>query len=204
LEHSTSGLAPVRLVMRLGWPRLAYGVAALLAGFMFLALSAGPAQGQTIFDQAQGQTIFGQAQGQTIFDQAENEIPSEYLWQYQATAASYGLDWTILAGIGKVESDHGRIYTAGCILGPPTPYGNAYGPMQFLVSSWAFAGVDGNGDGVYDSCDYRDAIPSAANYLIMHGAPYDYYSSIWAYNHADWYVQEVLANASDYAYYYGR
>jgi len=126
------------------------------------------------------------------------DIPPEYLREYQEAGAAYGLDWTILAAIGKVESGHGAGGLYGCILGPPTPYGPAYGPMQFLVSSWAALGVDGNGDGIVDSCNYRDAIPSAANYLVQSGAPADYYRAIYSYNHADWYVQSVLAQARTY------
>jgi hypothetical protein len=102
----------------------------------------------------------------------------------------------ILAAIGKVESGHGTADSYGCILGPPTPY--AYGPMQSLVSSWATLGIDGNGDGIVDSCDYEDAIPSTANYLLQSGAPRDYYSAIYACNHSDLYLQSVLAQARTY------
>ena len=186
MELFTAGFTPVSLLGRLCGARLVIGIAVCSAVASLLTLGAKqPAQ-------AQETTSYG-----------ATDIPEEYLWQYRATADYYGLDWTILAGIGKVESDHGRIYTEGCIIGPPTPYGRSYGPMQFLVSSWEFAAVDGNGDGIYDSCDYRDAIPSTANYLIMHGAPEDYYGAIYSYNPADWYVQWVLTEASNYAYYYG-
>ncbi|MBA2441030.1 MAG: lytic transglycosylase domain-containing protein [Rubrobacter sp.] len=158
-----------------GYPRRLVLVCVL--GLLLLAYGAGPAEAQT-----------GGA-----------DIPPEYLDQYQASGAYWGLDWTILAGIGSVESDHGAYGSAeGCILGPPTPYGSAHGPMQFLVSSWGFAGVDGTGNGFVDSCDYRDAIPSAANYLRMHGAPEDYYAAIYAYNRADWYVDAVRAEAQRY------
>lgn len=129
---------------------------------------------------------------------ASADIPPVYLQEYQQAGAAYGVDWTILAAIGKVESGHGAADPYGCILGPPTPYGYAYGPMQFLVSSWAALGVDGNGDGIVDSCDYEDAIPSTANYLLQSGAPWDYYSAIYAYNHSDLYVQSVLAQARTY------
>lgn len=131
------------------------------------------------------------------------DIPRAYLMEYQRAGAEYGLDWTILAAIGKVESDHGRDTAGGCVLGPPTLYGSAYGPMQFITSTWAFSAVDGNGDGLYDSCDYRDAIPSAANYLKMHGAPGDYYSAIYDYNHSYAYVEDVLAHARRYYQGYG-
>lgn len=127
------------------------------------------------------------------------DIPPAYLQEYQQTGAEYGLDWTILAAVGKVESDHGR-YGAygGCILGSPTLYGYAYGPMQFLESSWYTMGVDGNGDGLYDSCNPKDAIPATANYLLVSGAPADYYTAIYAYNHSYFYVEQVLAHAREY------
>lgn len=137
----------------------------------------------------------GKAEAQTV---SGADIPPAYLYEYQQTGAEYGLDWTILAAIGKVESNHGGGGAYGCILGPPTPYGSAYGPMQFLQSTWATSAVDGNGDGLHDSCNYQDAIPSSASYLIQNGAPGDYYSAIFAYNHADWYVQQVLAQAREY------
>ena len=93
--------------------------------------------------------------------EAVHGIPSDYLELYQRAGQDYGIDWAVLAGIGKVESDHGR-YQAGCEVGPPTPYGTAKGPMAFLDSSWDAYGVDGNGDGEKNVCDPADAIPAAA------------------------------------------
>ena len=60
--------------------------------------------------------------------EAVHGIPSDYLELYQRAGQDYGIDWAVLAGIGKVETDHGR-YQAGCEQGPPTPYGAARGPM---------------------------------------------------------------------------
>lgn len=128
-------------------------------------------------------------------------IPDHYLGEYVTAAKEYGLDWPILAAVGFIESRHGTMEgRGGCIEGRPTPYGRAYGPMQFLSSTWATAGVDGNGDGKKDVCDYQDAIPAAARYLKDGGAPDDYLAAIWAYNHADWYVHQVLAIAYSYGY----
>lgn len=136
---------------------------------------------------------FGKARGR-----AGTDIPRTYLKQYRQTGAYYGLDWTIIAGIGKVESRHGRDTAGGCVRGPRTGYGSAYGPMQFLRSTWRWSAQDGNDDGLYDSCDFRDAIPSAAFYLMKHGARDDYYTAIYHYNHSHAYVEDVLAEARKY------
>ena len=73
--------------------------------------------------------------------------------------------------------------------------------MQFLPSTWAYAGVDGDGDGKADIMDPYDAVPAAALYLCRDGAGRGgsaLYGAIYAYNHADWYVREVLALAARY------
>ena len=70
--------------------------------------------------------------------------------------------------------------------------------MQFLPSTWETYGVDASGDGVRDPYNPEDAIFAAASYLSAAGMPADTYSAIFSYNHADWYVAEVLANASCY------
>ena len=72
--------------------------------------------------------------------------------------------------------------------------------MQFMPSTWATYGVDANGDGVKDPNNPEDAIFAAAGYLAAAGMPADTYGAIFAYNHADWYVAEVLANAGCYAH----
>jgi hypothetical protein len=101
-----------------------------------------------------------------------------------------GLRWQVLAAIGQVESAHGKH------LGPSSA--GALGPMQFLPSTWAAYGVDGDGDGVRDIMSPFDAVPGAANYLCRSGASRGeagLYDAIFAYNHADWYVRKVLAIA---------
>ena len=45
---------------------------------------------------------------------AVSDIPPEFLALYQEAAQAQQIDWTILAGIGKVECDHGRSQLAGC------------------------------------------------------------------------------------------
>ena len=122
---------------------------------------------------------------------AEREIPPLYLKLYLRAAARYGLDWAILAGIGKVECDHGRDPAPSCTQQGAVNSAGAGGPMQFLASTWSEYGVDADGDGPPDRWDPADAIYGAANYLRASGAPRDYHEAIFAYNHADWYVAEV-------------
>ena len=120
--------------------------------------------------------------------------PKTYRELYQLSA-SYcpGLSWKILAAIGQVESGHGRN------VGPSSA--GALGPMQFLPSTWAEYAVDGDGDGKADIMSPYDAVPAAALYLCRNGAGRGgqaLYDAIFNYNHADWYVREVLALAERY------
>ena len=112
------------------------------------------------------------------------------LYKESAKWYGFGEDWYVLAAVGRVESDH------GANMGPSTA--GAMGPMQFLPSTWETSGVDGNGDGVANIMDPRDAIPAAASYLKTGGAPEDWYRALFSYNHADWYVVKVLGVAEGY------
>jgi hypothetical protein len=122
---------------------------------------------------------------------AQQEIPPEYLHYYAQAAKRYGLDWAIIAGIGKVECDHGRDPDPSCTREGAVNSAGAGGPMQFIASTWARYGVDGDGDGKVDRWDPADAIYGAADYMHASGAPGDYRQAIFAYNHATWYVEEV-------------
>jgi hypothetical protein len=126
------------------------------------------------------------------------EIPPLYLRYYEEAARRYGLDWAILAGIGKVECDHGRDQAPSCTQEGVTNSAGAGGPTQFIASTWARYGVDGNGDGRIDRWDPADAIYSAANLLRASGAPSDYRRAVFAYNHAAWYVIDVEHWAAKY------
>jgi hypothetical protein len=130
-------------------------------------------------------------QGPGVSTAAQAQIPSEYLRIYQQAAARYGLDWSILAGIGKVECDHGRDPDPSCTREGAVNSAGAGGPMQFLSSTWSRYGVDGDGDGRIDRWGPADAIFAAARYLRASGAPADYAKALFAYNHASWYVAEV-------------
>lgn len=125
--------------------------------------------------------------------QEAGDIPGPMLALYQQAAVRCpGLAWTVLAGVGKVETDHGRNVARSSA--------GAEGPMQFLPSTWAGYGLDANGDRVADIMDPVDAVHSAAYYLCRFGAgnPSLLRRAIWAYNHADWYVDLVLSHAARY------
>ena len=132
---------------------------------------------------------------------ARGDIPTDYLRLYMAAGRRYGLDPWVLAGIGSVETDHGRLPAPGVTSGV-NAFGCCAGPMQFSIvgspSTWDRFGVDGNEDGHVSVYDPADAIPAAARYLLASGAPDDYHAALFAYNHAEWYVAEVLAKAAEY------
>jgi hypothetical protein len=128
---------------------------------------------------------------------ARKEIPAEYLSDYEQAAQKYGLDWAILAGIGKVECDHGRNPAPSCTKEGAENSAGAGGPMQFEAETWAQYGVAPDG-GTPDRWNPEDAIFGAANYLHASGAPGDYRKAIYAYNHAEWYVKEVESWAAKY------
>lgn len=126
------------------------------------------------------------------------DIPAELLPIYrQAAAETCDMRWAVLAAVGSVESDHGRSTLAGVRDG--TNHAGAMGPMQFLGPTWAAYGVDGDGDGDRDVYDPVDAIWGAANYLCTNGAGDGRErNALWNYNHAEWYIDKVLAIAASY------
>ncbi|HUR86904.1 MAG TPA: lytic murein transglycosylase, partial [Solirubrobacteraceae bacterium] len=114
-------------------------------------------------------------------------IPPFLLSIYQAAGIQYGVRWEVLAAINEIETDYGRnlnVSSAG-----------AMGWMQFIPSSWKTYGVDANGDNKIDPYNPVDAIFAAARYLKAAGADQDLRKAIFAYNHADWYVDQVLLRA---------
>jgi murein DD-endopeptidase MepM/ murein hydrolase activator NlpD len=114
-------------------------------------------------------------------------IPPFLLPIYQAAGIQYGVRWEILAAINEIETDYGRnlnVSTAGAV-----------GWMQFLPSTWKRWGTDANHDGRRDPYNPVDAIFAAARYLKAARADQDVRKAIFAYNHADWYVDSVLMRA---------
>jgi hypothetical protein len=126
------------------------------------------------------------------------DIPPLYLGLYTAAARRYGLDWAVLAGVGKVECDHGRDPDLSCTQVGAVNRAGAGGPAQFLSSTWRAFGVDGDADGVANRWDAADAIFSMANYLRAGGARKDYRRALFAYNHSWSYVAEVERWAAIY------
>jgi Transglycosylase SLT domain len=118
------------------------------------------------------------------------EIPPFLLPIYQSCGTEYGIPWQVLAGINKIETAFGtnlNVSSAG-----------AEGWMQFIPSTWEAYGVDANNDGRKDPYNPVDAICAAARYLKAAGGDTNLRQSIFAYNHADWYVDEVLLYANQY------
>jgi murein DD-endopeptidase MepM/ murein hydrolase activator NlpD len=158
---------------------------ALLALLPALAVLAGTARADTF-------TVVPTpvAPAAPLADGAQVSYP-QLLGLWQQAGSTYGVPWQVLAAINKVESNFGRN------MGPSSA--GAIGWMQFMPATWLEWGVDANGDGVADPWNPTDAIFSAARYLAAAGAPSDLYRAVYAYNHADWYVREVLGLANLYS-----
>ncbi|MFB7646571.1 lytic transglycosylase [Streptomyces sp. CB01201] len=141
------------------------------------------------------------------------------------------LPWELLGGIGKVESGHangGRVSVNGTtltpILGPvlngagfanitdtdggvydgDKVHDRAVGPMQFIPSTWASSGKDGNGDGVKDPNNVYDAALAAGFYLCGNGRDVavkaDLDKAILSYNQS----QEYLTTVTNWFDFYRR
>jgi cell wall-associated NlpC family hydrolase len=131
------------------------------------------------------------------------DIPPDYCLLYVTAAPDCpGLDWTVLAAIGKVETDHGRLKAPGVTEGEN--FAGAGGPMQFLAPTFngVVAAHQIPPDGASPPSRYNphDAIHAAAFLLCDNGVRRgDLRAAIFAYNHADWYVDMVLKQAGKYA-----
>jgi hypothetical protein len=127
-----------------------------------------------------------------------SDIPAAELRLYRAAASRYRIPWPVLAAIGKVECDHGRSPDPSCSQPGAENYAGAGGPMQFLAPTWATYKVDADGDGRADRWNAADAIFTAASYLRASGARTDVRKAIWAYNHSEAYLSDVLEIADRY------
>lgn len=141
------------------------------------------------------------------------------------------LDWSTLAGIGYVESRHGTLQgglidesgqqspemfgialdgvstaevpdTDGGVIDGDEVWDRAVGPLQFIPSTWAFMGADGNRDGVKDPQNIDDAALAAARYLCRVGEdlsdPENWISAVHEYNRSVVYNNAVVEAADRY------
>ena len=138
-------------------------------------------------------TFFDALPGPTTVDGVPNfvirkfRVPLFLLPIYQAAGIQYGVRWEYLAAINEIETDYGRnlnVSSAGAV-----------GWMQFMPATWRMYGVDANDDKKKDPYNPVDAIFASARYLKAAGAPRDMRKAIFAYNHADWYVDSVMLRA---------
>jgi hypothetical protein len=114
-----------------------------------------------------------------------HQPPSFLIPIYKAAGRKYHIPWRVLAAINSIETDYGRnMHTSGA---------GAIGWMQFMPSTWKEYGVSVLSRKMPNPYDPQDAIFSAARYLAANGARHNIRSAIFAYNHAEWYVDEVLA-----------
>jgi hypothetical protein len=110
--------------------------------------------------------------------------PAENLLAYYRKAeAATGIEWEVLAAVNLVETGMGRI--------DGISVANAQGPMQFLPTTWAEAGI-----GQGNIRDPHDAIQAAARYLVRRGGLRDIRQGLWGYNNSDYYGRAVLLYAS--------
>ena len=141
-------------------------------------------------------------------------IPANFLYWYKRVGQQYGVPWTILAGIGTVESDNGQttlpgVHSGSNAFGAAGPMqigiggaaGDAWGGAAIHPASQVVSGVatDEDGDGVANVYDPADAIAGAARYLLEFGVQADPAAAIFSYNHLQSYVQSVLYYAGAYA-----
>ncbi|MEJ2861354.1 lytic murein transglycosylase [Actinomycetospora flava] len=167
---------------------------------------------------------------------ARTGVPARALVAYAGAEAAArdeladcGLSWVTLAGLGRVESNHGRFGdtalddagrpgepirgpeldgtggnreirdTDGGRLDGDTTYDRAVGPLQFIPTTWAEYGADGDGDGVSDPDDLDDAALAAARYLCADDRDLrrgdDWRAAVLAYNRSQAYVDRVRREA---------
>jgi hypothetical protein len=212
--------------------RRAFVVMAVLAAFTVLTLGlplyavmqaeeSAQALDAMLAEYDPGEEQVGTACGGALAEIVERtEIPLEALAAYCSAAGARSVDWTILAGIGKRECDHGRSPLAGCNPRGTVNSAGARGPMQFVGSTWRtgsdpFAldvsgppipdgdetrgyATDGDGDGVADPWTWLDATHAAARHLVRNKVSEDPRHALYAYNPTWDYVDGVVATAAEY------
>ena len=117
----------------------------------------------------------------------ENPPPGYLIPIYREAGRRYDVPWQVLAAINEIETNYGRNLSVSST--------GALGWMQFMPGTWAQWGVDADQDGARNPYSPLDAIFAAARYLKASGAQRDLPAAVYAYNHAHWYVTEVLLRA---------
>ena len=190
---------PLRLLLWLGLRR-----SVILACLLVLVVTAyGVAEDLGLVDPPAAAKPARPVRPVTSSRTAKADIPPGYLKLYRhAARRCHGLSWTVLAAVGKVESDHGRARLPGVRSG--WNRAGAAGPMQFGIgvgragNAWARYGADYDHDRRTSVYDPGDAIPAAARYLCTHGAPHRLDAALYAYNHSWSYVAKVKQLARRY------
>ncbi len=188
-----------------------------LAGIVLLGLLAVPVLvGTDLFFAASAGCSGQQAgtAGQPPVGAKAKSIPADYLFWYKKVGQQYGVPWTILAGIGTVESDNGQSSLPGVHsgqngfgaagpmqIGITGAAGNVWGGLPVHPASEVVNGVATDEDGGPDASVYdpADAIAGAAKYLLESQVQTNPSGAIFAYNHLQSYVQSVLYYAGVYA-----
>ena len=143
-----------------------------------------------------------------ISELGEKEIPAKYISIYKRAGKEYGIAWTLIAAFHKVETNFSTsssmVSSAGAIghfqFLPETWLGWSYGanPPENIytnpkkIAQYGGYGVDANKDGKADPYDIEDAVYSCANYVKANGGMEKLHDAIYAYNHAEWYVDRVM------------
>lgn len=138
-------------------------------------------------------------------------------------APGCGIEWNLVAAIGRIESGHadgGNVDAAGNTLTPiqgpvldgslagnavirdGDGFARALGPMQFLTTTWSLFGGDNSGDGKADVNNVRDAAYGAARYLCSSATGLQAEAAqrvaVFAYNQSNSYVDNVVAWSKAY------
>ena len=200
----------------------------LIIGLAVLSLIAGIAsQGSraAAADEQCGGSMYGGGDLNVIAVSSLKSIPAVALEAYQKAAVATGINWTVLAAVGYVESRHGGLNLrpngdiVPPVIGPKLDGGKgvarliytgegsfsdtfdrAVGPMQILVSNWYNGwGRDGNGDGIMNPQNYYDATFAGAFGLQRAGAPQKMYQALKFYGVTDAYALLVMDRAKTIA-----
>lgn len=191
-----------------------------IVGLVILFMSLMHVQQEEIMG-GQTDSITGQQYNVNVSQLGQNEIPKEYVKAYQDAGEKYGIPWTLIAAIHRVETNFGQdlntsstgaigqtqfmkkswlgwSWKGGTRLGDAAiPNGVLMNPSE--ISKYGGFGIDGDGDGKADPYNITDAMFSTANYLSQNGGSTgDLRGAVYQYNHAGWYVDRVYKYFNSY------